>query len=192
VQPDGTIDLGKYGRPVVAGKTLAEIEGIVRDVIKAKEKTPTTFTVRLLAKPGNVFYVLGEVNAPGAFPITGHDTVLNAITQAGGPTRRASEQNIVMSRPTTPDGCRVVYPVCYTDIVQLGDTTTNYQLHPGDRIFVPSKGALEGLFGGRCQKNGPCNRPQIPCFGGNCASGCAPGAMIPAGGTPAVVVPSVP
>jgi protein involved in polysaccharide export with SLBB domain len=124
-----------------------------------------------LARPGKVFYVLGEVNAPGAFPITGRDTVLSAITQAGGPTRRASEQNIVLSRPTLPDGCRVVFPVCYTNIVQLGDTTTNYQLMPGDRVFVPSKGMFEGLFPGRCEKNpvGACVRPQVPCFGGGCA-----------------------
>src|SRR5262245_12916206 len=175
VQPDGTIDLGKYGRPVVAGKTLPEVEGVVRDAIKAKEKKPIAVTVRLLSRPGNVFFVLGEVNAPGAFPITGHDTALSAITQAGGPTRRASEQNIVLSRPTVPEGCRLVYPVCYTNIVQLGDTTTNYQLHPGDRIFVPSKGMLESFFPERCQKaTGPCNRPQVPCFGGGSASGCAP------------------
>jgi polysaccharide biosynthesis/export protein len=171
VQPDGTIDLGQYGRPLVAGHTLAEIEVIVRDKIKAKEKTPPTITVRLLARPGNVFFVLGEVNAPGAFPITGHDTVLSAITQAGGPTRKASEQNIVLARPTTPEGCRIVLPVCYTNIVQIGDTTTNYQLRPGDRVYVPSKGMLEDLLPGRCRKaGGPCNQPQMSCFGGYCNS----------------------
>lgn len=189
VQPDGTIDLGQYGRPVVAGKTLPEIETVVRDAIKAKEKNPVAITVRLLARPGKVFYVLGEVNAPGAFPITGHDTVLSAITQAGGPTRRSSPQNIIVSRPTTPDGCRVVLPVCYTNIVQLGDTSTNYQIQPGDRIFVPSKGMFEDLFGGRFQKPGPCSGPQVSCFGGVCspAGGCAPSS-----GGPAVPVPPVP
>ncbi|HEY1192418.1 MAG TPA: SLBB domain-containing protein [Gemmata sp.] len=177
VQPDGTIDLGQYGRPVVAGKTLPEVEGVVRGAIKAKETKDVPVTVRLLAKPGKVFYVLGEVNAPGAFPITGHDTVLSAITQSGGPTRRASLQNVIVSRPTVPDGCRTVLPVCYTNIVQLGDTSTNYQLMPGDRIFVPSKGTFEDLFGGRCQRPGPCNGPQVSCFGGGCNSGavgCAP------------------
>jgi len=181
VQPDGTIDLGQYGRPVVAGKTLPEVEALVRETIRAKEKNAVAITVRLLSRPGKVFYVLGEVNAPGAFPITGHDTVLSAITQAGGPTRKASEQNIVLSRPSLPDGCRLVLPVCYTNIVQLGDTTTDYQLMPGDRVFVPSKGLLEGLFGGgmfgrRCEKNAAaaCSRPQVPCFGGGCGmpGGC--------------------
>ncbi len=182
VQPDGSIDLGQYGRPVVTGKTLPEVESLVRDLIKSKEKAAGAITVRLLARPGEVFYVLGEVNAPGAFPITGNDTALSAITQAGGPTRRASEQNIVLSRPTVPDGCRMVYPVCYTNIVQLGDTTTNYQLQPGDRIFVASKGTLEGILPARCQKpTGACMVPQLPCWLG----GCAPAGMPLAGLSPA-------
>ena len=182
VQPDGTIDLGKYGRPVVAGKTLADIEVIVREAIKAKEKNVIPVTVRQLTRPGEVFYVLGDVNAPGAFPITGRDTVLSAITQAGGPTKRASQQNIILSRPTTPEGCRIVYPVCYTNIVQLGDTTTNYQLHPGDRIFVPSKGTFDSMFPARCQRGGACNRPQLSCFGSACgagAAGCGPQITVP-------------
>jgi protein involved in polysaccharide export with SLBB domain len=176
VQPDGTIDLGLYGRPLVAGATLAEVEKIVRDAINAKEKKTLPITVRLLSRPGEVFYVLGEVNAPGAFPVTGNDTVLSAITLAGGPTRKASRENVVLSRPTVPDGCRIVYPVCYTNIVQLGDTTTNYQLRPGDRIFVASKGMLEDLLPQRCRKPvGACSRPQVPCWLGGCApDGCAP------------------
>ncbi len=189
VQQDGTIDLGKYGRPVVAGKSLAEVEVLVRDAVRAKEKDldkdkgagSVTITVRQLARPGNVYYVLGEVNAPGAFPITGNNTVLSAITQAGGPTKRASEQNVILSRPSAPDGCRTVLPVCYTNIVQLGDTTTNYQLRPGDRIYVPGKSTMENLLPARCQKGGPCNGPQVPCFGGGCG---APAGCAPAGGVP--------
>jgi protein involved in polysaccharide export with SLBB domain len=183
VHPDGTIDLGQYGRPVAAGKTLPEVEVVVRDLIKAKEKNTIPVTVRLLARPGKVFYVLGDVNAPGAFPITGHDTVLSGITQAGGPNRRASLQNVILSRPTVPEGCRVVLPVCYMNIVQLGDTTTNYQLLPGDRVFVPSKSTMENLLPARCRKKdmGPCSGPQVPCFAGSYGLDCiGPPPAIPA------------
>jgi polysaccharide export outer membrane protein len=54
-----------------------------------------------------------------------------------------------------------VLPVCYDDIVQTGDTATNYQIFPGDRVFVPSPGFLEQL----CHKMvcPPCNPPLSPC-----------------------------
>ncbi len=185
---DGTIDLGVYGRPVVAGKILAQIEAEVKEIVNAREKAkePIAVTVRLIGRNSKVYYVLGEVNAPGAFPITGRETVLDGIISAGGITRRASEQNIVLSRPTPPDGCRVVFPVCYTNIVQLGDTTTNYQLQPGDRIYVPGKGLLEGIIPQRCVKGGPCAGPQVACWWGNgCGpAGCAtaPSALAPVPG----------
>jgi protein involved in polysaccharide export with SLBB domain len=139
VLPDGTIALGKYGRPVVAGKTLDEIEAIVRSQVQAHSAGPVSISVRLASRQSTVFYVLGEVNAPGAFPLSGRETVLDGILAAGGLNERACWRDIIVSRPTRPAECRVVLPVCYSEIVQLGDTTTNYQLQPGDRIFVPSK-----------------------------------------------------
>jgi|GEM_PF-253145 len=177
VQMDGTIDLGVYGRPVVAGRTLAQIETQLKEIIKAQDKGKGfAVTVRLIGRPGTVFYVLGEVNAPGAFPLTGRETVLDGIIAAGGVTRRASLGNIVLARPTAPDGCRIVFPVCYQQITQLGDTTTNYQLQPGDRVFVPSKSMLESIMPQKCQTPAAaCSRPQIPCFGGACAPGPGPG-----------------
>jgi protein involved in polysaccharide export with SLBB domain len=173
---DGTIDLGVYGRPVVAGKTQEQIVDQVSAVITAKEnekeklKEPIGVTVRIIGRTSKVYYVLGEVNAPGAFPVNGFDTVLDGVIRAGGVTNRAGLQNIVLSRPTPPDGCRVVFPVCYSNIVQLGDTSTNYQLQPGDRIYVPGKGLFDGLLPARCRPGTPCDVPQVGCFGGGCAA----------------------
>jgi protein involved in polysaccharide export with SLBB domain len=171
VLADGTIDLGIYGRAFVANKTIEQITPEIRAIINAKEnKKDIAITVRLIGRNSQVFYVLGEVNAPGAFPITGFDTVLDGIIKAGGITRRASEQNVILSRPTLPEGCRIVYPVCYPQIVQLGDTSTNYQLQPGDRIYVPSRGVLEGILPQRCKRGGACDRLKIGCWNGSCAS----------------------
>ena len=160
---DGTIDLGMYGRPVVAGRTLDQIEPVIHEMVNAKERErarraaienkekepefkPVSITVRLIGRASKVYYVLGEVNVPNAYPLSGRETVLDAIVQAGGLNKKASRNKIVLSRPTPADGCRVVLPVCYDNIVQLGDTTTNYQLQPGDRVFVPSQGTLEAMF----------------------------------------------
>lgn len=204
VFPDGTIDLGVYGRPLVAGKTQDQIVAEVKQVINAKDKPkqPIEVTVRIIGRNSKVFYVLGEVNAPGAFPVNGFDTVLDGIIKAGGVTKKAGLQNVILSRPTPPDGCRVVYPVCYPQIVQLGDTSTNYQLQPGDRIYVPGTGLFEGILPDRCKKGGPCSRPQVGCWNGSCgsaggscgAAGCASptlsGVTIPAGPPATVAVPT--
>src|SRR5262249_38083948 len=64
-----------------------------------------------------------------------------------------------------PDGCRVVLPVCYEEVVQLGDTATNYQIAAGDRVFVPARTFCEGLFGRNKPQCPPCGRGQVSCAG---------------------------
>jgi polysaccharide biosynthesis/export protein len=100
--------------------------------------------VRLVNRQSKVFYVLGEVQTPGKFPLNGNETALDAILVAGGLTDKASEKKVILVRPT-PDGHGTVFAVEYPHIVQLGDVSTNYQLLPGDRIYVPSRSWFEGL-----------------------------------------------
>jgi protein involved in polysaccharide export with SLBB domain len=147
IMPDGTIDLGEYGRIVVAGLTVEQVESLVLSTVQAVEKDQVVkpINVRLNVAESAVYYVLGEVNSPGSYPLIGRETVLDGLMAAGGLSDRASDCEIILSRPTPPTSCRVVLPVCYDRIVQLGDTTTNYQLRPGDRIYVATRTCAEAL-----------------------------------------------
>jgi protein involved in polysaccharide export with SLBB domain len=177
ILPDGTINLGKYGSLPVAGKTTAEIQSVVQAAVDVQTKNAGYISVRLVTRASKVYYVLGEVNAPGSFPLTGRETVLDALMAAGGITANASPNNAILSRPTKPCDCRTVLPICYDNIVQLGDVTTNYQIAPGDRIYVPSRGICETLFGRShdkspcCGNQTPCRLPTLPCPMRGCACG---------------------
>jgi polysaccharide export outer membrane protein len=184
VLTDGSINLGRYGRLIVAGQTIDQIETEIRVAIQnylAVQPRPPAgtaaavgeprpplpsevgpITVRIVTRVSKVYYVLGEVSAPGSFTLNGRETVLDGILAAGGLNERASRRNIILARPTHPDGCRVVLPICYYEIVQLGDTSTNYQLAPGDRIYVPTRTLLEQLSHQQPQCL-PCGRAQMPC-----------------------------
>jgi protein involved in polysaccharide export with SLBB domain len=163
VLPDGTIQLGRFGRPYVVGRTMEQIEAEINALIRAQEPKAGFITVRLVTRDSKVYYVLGEVNAPGAFQLKGRETVLDAIVAAGGLNSNASRKRILLSRPTAPDSCRIVLPVDYNGIVQLGDTTTNYQVRAGDRIFVPSRTLLEDLKALIYDKKDRSCAPQVLC-----------------------------
>lgn len=194
VMVDGTIDLGQYGRIVVAGMTIEQIEVAVTTAVQALHpgEVIKPINVRLNVAESAVYYVLGEVNAPGSYPLIGRETVLDAICAAGGLSDRASECQIIVSRPTPPGSCRIVLPVCYDRIVQLGDTTTNYQIRPGDRIFVGTRTCLEALaFWKRdcdhCPDGARACRCTVPaavtpycCVGEPHAQGVVPPAVLPA------------
>lgn len=147
VMVDGSIDLGAYGRIIVAGMTIEQIEVAVTAAVQSlhPDQTIKPINVRLSTAESAVYYVLGEVNAPGSYPLIGRETVLDGIVVAGGLSDRASECQVILSRPTPPGSCRIVLPVCYDRVVQLGDTSTNYQLRPGDRIFVGTRTFCESI-----------------------------------------------
>ena len=158
VRPDGTITLGWYGDVYVAGLTVKEIKekivihlrqflkdealGLVGedengDPISIPPKDSDRIFVDVAAYNSQVYYVTGDVNAPGRLPITGNDTVLDAITYAGGLAPTASIPNVRLVRPAPPGASGPqVLPVNLSAIVQEGDVTTNYQLMPGDRLHV--------------------------------------------------------
>jgi len=84
----------------------------------------------------------------------------------------------------------VVLPICYRDIVQIGDTSTNYQLLPGDRIFVPTRTFSEQMFHNKPECP-PCGGPQQPCPNGICGrEGVTVAPPSPAGTPPIEVLPA--
>ncbi|WP_153558463.1 polysaccharide biosynthesis/export family protein [Roseimaritima sediminicola] len=169
VMPDGTLDLAGFGRLQVAGMTLEEAEAAIEQRLVAMQASPAQVNVRLLDGIER-YYVLGEVQSPGAYPLVGHETVLDGILQAGGLTDLAAPCRILLARPTAPGSCRVVLPICYRQITQLGDTTTNYQLQPGDRIYIASRSCCEEWMFWKAKQS--CDR----CCGAQQAC-CAPQAV---------------
>ncbi len=187
VLADGTIDLGGYGRVIVAGLTLEAAEKLVEQTIENRDGEPAQVNVRLLDSVHR-FYVLGEVASPGSYPFVGNEKVLDAIVAAGGLTSQADQCRIILARPTPPPSCRVALPICYREITQLGDTTTNYQLQPGDRIFVASRRLCDDLqfwkAGETCQRccgcQSQCPDPLVAMFRNPIASILPPAPPLPA------------
>ena len=152
---------------------MEQIESEVAAAV-ATAKDAGAVNVRLVNPQSAVYYVLGEVSSPGSFPLIGRETVLDAILAAGGLTDKASPCNIILSRPSPPCGCRTVIPICYTNIVQQGDTTTNFQVMPGDRIFVATRTLWEGLFPTHnCHDCPKCRGAKCACPGA-CGAATAP------------------
>lgn len=136
VRQDGTISLGYYGQLHVAGLTLAEIEDKIRDRLSEYVQNPQVY-VDVASFNSKVYYVLGQVNQTGRLPVTGNETVLDAVTLAGGLTNYARKKEIHVARPNPGGGCDQILHVDWEAITSCGDTRTNYQLLPGDRVVIP-------------------------------------------------------
>ena len=142
VRPDGTISLGMYGSVFVAGMTLGQVKRVVENHLSAYLVSPQV-SVDVFAYNSRKIYIIADGAGYGqqviALPATGNETVLDAISRVQGLPPVASLKKIWVSRPS-PAGhpCSTVLPVDWKAITQAGNTTTNYQLLPGDRIYISS------------------------------------------------------
>jgi polysaccharide export outer membrane protein len=143
IRPDGTISLGIYGSVYVAGMTLEQARAMIAQALaqRIKDFDPRNLSVDVLSYNSKVYYVITDGGGYGEqvyrVPVTGSETVLDAISQINGLPAVASKRKIWVARRTVGDGNPPqVYPVDWCAITQKGYSATNYQVLPGDRIYV--------------------------------------------------------
>jgi polysaccharide biosynthesis/export protein len=139
VGPDGTVNMGTYGLVYVAGMTINEAKAAIEEQLSNYLENPRV-SVDVFAYNSKVYYVITEGAGFGdsllRVPITGNETVLDALAQVNG-ISRLSSKNIWIARPTPGDvGCDQILPVDWHQITKGAATGTNYQVLPGDRIFI--------------------------------------------------------
>ena len=138
VQPDGTITLGSYGSVSLVGLTTAEAKDAVENHLSQFLDRPE-ISMNVQAFNSKKFYIVlqgaGLGDAVYKLPVTGNETVLDAIADIQG-LEQVSSKKIWIARPTS-DKCRVqIMPVDWYAITELASPETNYQVLPGDRIFI--------------------------------------------------------
>ena len=139
VGPDGRVNLGTYGSVFVAGMTLEQVREAVEAQLALKLEEPEVF-VDVLAYNSKVYYIVTQGGGFGdnvaRLPVTGNETVLDAVASLGG-ISQVSSTRLWIARPAPNGvGCEQILPVDWEDITRGASTATNYQLMPGDRLFI--------------------------------------------------------
>ena len=87
-------------------------------------------------------FVLGDVNLPGTYTISGLSTLTNALMVSGGVKRTGSLRNIQLKRSG-----KLVSTLDLYDLLLNGDSSGDCRLQPEDVIFVPPVGSTVGVAG---------------------------------------------
>ena len=141
VRPDGTVSLGTYGKVYVAGMTVEQIKAAIEAHL-AKTLYKPEVDVDVLAYNSKFYYIITDFAGNGEqvtkLPSTGNETVLDAIANVGG-LSVVSTKILWVARPAPAGNVDQILPVDWKGITRRGHTRTNYQLLPGDRVFVMSQ-----------------------------------------------------
>lgn len=139
VGPDGRVNLGTYGSVYVTGMTLDEARAAIEKQLSEYLENPQV-VVDVFAYNSKKYYIITQGAGFGdnveEAPITGNETVLDAVARIGG-LSQISSTKIWIARPAPNGvGCEQILPVNWEDISRGANTATNYQLMPGDRLFI--------------------------------------------------------
>jgi len=134
VRPDGRITMPLVGDLAAAGQTPMQLQRRLSESLREFVANPVV-TVMVVEVADRTIYVMGEVNTPGAVPLKGPMTVLQALAVAGGFKEFANKGGIKVLRKT-PGSDRVeTIPFSYKDAVR--NDASAFYLVEGDTVVVP-------------------------------------------------------
>lgn len=136
VRPDGYLSVPAIGEVKAGGKSINQLEDLVSEKLDKYLKDKPTVIGSILAVNGSQVFVLGKVNAPGAYPMIRSLDVTQAIAMARGLNSFASEGKIKVLRRNSI-GEQKAISVKYNKIKAGEELDKNIMLKSGDVILVP-------------------------------------------------------
>ena len=130
VSPDGVIVVEGYGPIHISGMSVAQANTKLREELGQRYKSST---IRMTVGQTRTVQVnvMGEVAAPGSYPLSAFATVFNAIYMAGGVNGVGTLRNIKVFR-----GGRLLTTVDVYDYILNGKLAGNVHLQDNDVIIV--------------------------------------------------------
>ena len=130
VRPDGKITMQLIGEVDAAGQTPEGLKNKITEMLQEYILKPEVY-VSIQSVQSRKYYITGEVNRPGTFPLVVPTTVLEALTNAGGFREFANSKKITVLRK----GKLIKFN--WNDVVKGKHMEQNVQLENGDYIVVP-------------------------------------------------------
>ena len=137
ILPDGSLTFPLIGSIQAKGLTINQLQ----DNIKSKIShfiPDASVTIMVKAPLGHTVNVIGQVGKPGEIIMQGKMSVMQALSQAGGLTQFADEDDIIVLRGEEKNKKSLPFP--YDDISRGRDLDKDIVLLPGDVIVVPTAG----------------------------------------------------
>ncbi|MBP1658863.1 MAG: polysaccharide export protein [Candidatus Aminicenantes bacterium] len=135
VSEEGRVTLPLLGEIAVGELTKFELEKKLTGLAGEKVVLNPQVTVHILEYRSRRVSVVGAVANPGPFELLGRQTVLAAISEAGGLTRDAGEEVIVIRQ--LPDGDSTSIRIPIDGLFVQGDPKLNIVLEAGDVVNIP-------------------------------------------------------
>ncbi|WP_331818192.1 polysaccharide biosynthesis/export family protein [Methylobacter sp. Wu1] len=134
VLPDGSISFPLAGSISVAGKSISQIQSILKERLAELIADPVV-NISVKSAEGNSIYVIGQVKKPGQFVMYQPMDVMQMLSLAGGLTAFAKANDIVILRRNGDKSESIAFK--YGEVEDGDKLENNHLLRSGDVIVVP-------------------------------------------------------
>jgi polysaccharide export outer membrane protein len=147
VAPDGTFAYPFLGKVQAAGLTVPQLEGQMTQRLANGYLVDPQLAVTVAQYRNRHVYLLGAVRAPGVYPLRHSATLVELLSQAGGPTPEAGWYALVVratdgqnGAARSPSGAPGRSVVMHIDLEKLmvGQVVEDIGIESGDTIYVPN------------------------------------------------------
>lgn len=140
VRPDGYISIMFADDVKAAGLTTKELTKVLRKKLAPHVKQ-LDLSVVLRNFGSQRVFIGGEVAKPGSVTLTGQQTLLQVLDEAGWVTPTGHMGEVILIR-RNKEGVEEVYPLNIKDVMSGEDVSQNVVVMAGDTILVPPYGAV--------------------------------------------------
>lgn len=138
IRPDGTITMPLIGDLKASGETPTSLKLTIRQKLETFVKVEASeITVQVRGANSYRFTVSGEVIRPGVYTQGYYVTVAEAVALAGGFTRFAKKNEMVLMRRDGKSGEVRRIPLVYDLLASGRRPDMNIVLLAGDSLYVP-------------------------------------------------------
>jgi len=148
VSQEGEFSYPLIGKVRAAGLTVSQLEKEIVDRLDGRYIIDPQITITVKEHKSKQVFVLGEVGGsgkgPGAYPLTGKTTLLEVLALAGGPTKQAGSEVVVIRPKNSKGNPKSLEEAEEDELIKVnlrklldGDSRQNIYLEPNDTIFVP-------------------------------------------------------
>lgn len=136
VSNEGIIILPLIGHVSAKGQTEASLSKRISEQLADGFLVDPHVSVFVQEFRAQKVTILGEINSPGLYEISGDISFLELVSKAGGFTQLAGNAAVIKRQPADTQKHKKIIQIDLKNFMEKGDTSVDVSLKHGDAIFV--------------------------------------------------------
>lgn len=142
VSGEGIITLPLIGEIKVAGLTTDQVAKKIAARLADGFIVDPNVSVFVVEFRSKKTIVMGQVNKPGIYMLSGNTTFLELLSQAGGLSKDAGDKATIKRKPADGPKGEGVITIDLKRLIEQGDTSLDIPLMDGDNIYIAKAGVF--------------------------------------------------